>query len=920
MRGNEKRMTMTKVTINNYGPVTKAMKRTPVEMIAAAQELFDLGVFVIPIRPGEKSPVDKAWTKLRLTYKEFPKAFTDGRGLGALTGIEPAYIADFDIDDLLALEIVAKGLIPGQPKTTWIFGHESKPRSHFIYQFPGEYKGAVFEDDVDPEANVRRGELKKHMLLEIGGTGGQTVFPPSMHKSGEPITWDEKPTKNNLGEANVGTLHPWAAHVAVAALLARHYPLLGDGHKLAHALSGWLGLAGWCEEEVIAIIAAAAIAARDPDVSERERNVRSTFQRLTAGNEAVEQRRHLEELLGEPGKKICAKIAEWLNLSTTRTVSVRRDEERYVVENGSICAIEVSVKGRGENKETVRTIVPLANFSAMIVKQVKLDDGVTNVAAHVISGALDDGTPLPETRVLAADFDAMKWVSKDWAVHNAIPRPGFGVKDKLREGIQVLSVRGTKPPFEHIFTHTGWVKLETGWAFLHAAGAVGGNAAVDLSNAPSLERYRLPSAVDDRAHAMKSSLALLDVAPDSITVPLWAAMFRAPLASRLPLNFTIWLDAPTGNVKTTLASLFISHFGEFDVNHSPANWSSTANALEHQAFLLQDLPLLIDEYVPTSVRDVRELEAKAARLIRSQGNLTGRGRMDQNLRQRQSFPPRGLIVSTGEGRPPGESLAARCIVLEPRKSTVNLEKLTEAQKLAEHLPCAMSGYIAWLAPQLDNLHSKLLKMQHDGRTRMFRDFSHLRVPETVGSVRVGAELAVEYAVNCKAIDEKKAEELRKRIDEALTSTVVAHAGRVREENPARRFLRVLISALDSGQALMWHKDSDVFPPRDVIGWYDDECLYFLPEVAQKTVAEFCQKQGETFNTRERVVREQLKELGVLERSGDSLTFVVLLGSKVRRVLKLWRNKAEALVDGAVFPNEPPKILEKNDDTERKKMK
>src|SRR5208282_450730 len=234
-----------------------------------------------------------------------------------------------------------------------------------------------------------------------------------------------------------------------------------------------------------------------------------------------------------------------------------------------------------------------------------------------------------------------------------------------------------------VFTHTGWAKLETGWAFLHAGGAVNGDAKVDL-NAPALERYLLPTDAKFAAkEAMKSALTLLDVAPDEITVPLFSAMFRTPLASQLPLNVTIWLDAPTGNLKTTLAALFLSFFGEFDVNHSPANWSSTVNALEHQAFLLQDLPLLVDEYVPTGARDVRELEAKAARLIRAQGNLTGRGRMDSNLKQRQSFSPRGLIVSTGEGRPPGESVAARCIVLEPHRAKVKLPELTAAQERAK---------------------------------------------------------------------------------------------------------------------------------------------------------------------------------------------------------------------------------------------
>lgn len=587
---------------------------------------------------------------------------------------------------------------------------------------------------------------------------------------------------------------------------------------------------------------------------------------------------------------------------------VTKETEHYRVVDGELCAIHYQLIGPQDAKEWAETIEPLANFSAKKIKNIELDDGVTKVTAHVINGARKDGRQLPEVRVLAKEFQTMGWVSESWTVYNAILRAGLGIKDKLREAIETLS---DDPEIEHVYTHTGWVKLESGWAFLHAGGAINGSARVDLS-APALERYLLPSdAKFTEEEAMNTALALVDVAPAEVTVPLFSAMFRTVLASQIPLNVTIWLDAPTGNLKTTLASLFLCLFGEFDVTHSPANWSSTINALEHQAFLLQDLPLLVDEYVPTSARDVRELEAKAARLIRSQGNLTGRGRMDSNLRQRLSFSPRGLIISTGEGRPPGESIAARCIVLEPRRANVNLAELTRAQERAEQLPYAMSGYMRWLAPQLDKLRPELLKMQREGRLKLHRDAAHLRVPETVSSIGIGAELALRYAIASKAINKKQADEYRKRFDEALSNTVVAHAERVREENPARRFLRVLVAALDSGQALMWHKDSDKFPPMDVVGWYDDEFLYLIPEVAQKIVAEFCQRQGEPFCTRQRVVREQLTEMNVLEPDKDQCTRVVRCGyGKQKRALQLWRARAEALTDGGTFPNDPPQMVEK----------
>jgi putative DNA primase/helicase len=68
---------------------------------------------------------------------------------------------------------------------------------------------------------------------------------------------------------------------------------------------------------------AAAKAANDPDVKERRRNVKCTFERLNDGNKEVEQRSHLEELLGEPGKKTTKLIAKWLSLEAgTKSYSV----------------------------------------------------------------------------------------------------------------------------------------------------------------------------------------------------------------------------------------------------------------------------------------------------------------------------------------------------------------------------------------------------------------------------------------------------------------------------------------------------------------------------------------------------------------------------------------------------------------------
>ena len=169
-------------------------------------------------------------------------------------------------------------------------------------------------------------------------------------------------------------------------------------------------------------------------------------------------------------------------------------------------------------------------------------------------------------------------------------------------------------------------------------------------------------------------------------------------------------------MKSTLAALFLSHFGDFDRIHLPGAWSSTANQLERRAFLLKDSLFVIDDYAPAAL-DHRELETKASRLLRSQGNISGRGRLRADLTERPAFPPRGIIISTGEQHPPGQSLLARTLIIEVDRADVNMDTLTQAQEQFAELVHAMAGYIAWLAPQMADMPQLLRETFRGARTK-----------------------------------------------------------------------------------------------------------------------------------------------------------------------------------------------------------
>jgi hypothetical protein len=63
----------------------------------------------------------------------------------------------------------------------------------------------------------------------------------------------------------------------------------------------------------------------------------------------------------------------------------------------------------------------------------------------------------------------------------------------------------------------------------------------------------------------------------------------------------------------------------------------------------------------------------------AQGNASGRQRMQADGTLRPVKPPRGLVLSTGEDTPRGQSLRSRLFVLEVDPSTVNWERVTACQ-------------------------------------------------------------------------------------------------------------------------------------------------------------------------------------------------------------------------------------------------
>src|SRR5205814_8742338 len=110
-------------------------------------------------------------------------------------------------------------------------------------------------------------------------------------------------------------------------------------------------------------------------------------------------------------------------------------------------------------------------------------------------------------------------------------------------------------------------------------------------------------------------------------------------------DFSLHLVGQSGTFKTELAALAQQGFGAgMHSRNLPGSWSSTDNSLEALAFGAKDGLLAIDDFAPGgSAADIQRLHAKAARVMRAQGNNSSRQRMRPDGSLRPPKPPRCLI-------------------------------------------------------------------------------------------------------------------------------------------------------------------------------------------------------------------------------------------------------------------------------------
>lgn len=559
----------------------------------------------------------------------------------------------------------------------------------------------------------------------------------------------------------------------------------------------------------------------------------------------------------------------------------------------------------------------LCNFDARIVREEVVDDGNERVSNFVIEGTRDDGSPLGPARVPSAQFASMGWVTKEWGA-SAIVHAGQAKKDQLRAAIQSLSIDAPKTT---IYAHFGWRKVHGKWVYLSGAGALGADGLDAEVKVMPLEGRLGSFRVEPKEGAgledpIARSLALLDVAPVGITIPLLAGTVAAVLDEILETDFSLFLTGHTGSQKSSLAAIFQSHWGAPFAypKAQPTNWNWTANALERAAYTLKDSIMILDDFNPSgTTADIARAHLQADRFLRGRGNRQGRGRLRADASMRAEYYPRALVVVTGEDVPRGHSLVARLLVLPMTLNQVDLQRLTKAQQWAADglLADSLARFIQWLAPRMDDLRATLPSEVKRLRDTLVGRMPHDRTGEALANLQASLAVLYDYAVDVGALTVPERTTRLGQSWEVLRGLGELQREYLSVEDPAKQFLGLLASALRSGRAhvadigtdgvpddgpdLGWRRDSPTNdypdglwrPQGKLVGWRKGNELGFDMEVALAEVQNLARQQGTNIPVSKRTLGAQLRQKGHLSAFDASQATVVWSHHEHRiRVLSL----------------------------------
>ena len=265
--------------------------------------------------------------------------------------------------------------------------------------------------------------------------------------------------------------------------------------------------------------------------------------------------------------------------------------------------------------------------------------------------------------------------------------------------------------------------------------------------------------------------------------------------------------------------------------------------------------------------------------------------------------------------PRGESLQARNLPLHLGKGDLNLSALTHYQQEAAQgfYAQAMAGYLQWLARQYDDNFSARVSQEHAHlREKARREGLHPRVPGVVANLALGWKFFLAFALEVEAITAAQRDDLAQQVWKDLFKAAATQTSEIAARDCARRFLELVVGAINSGKAYLTSKDAgepanpgscgwyvqELQETKDEtyerwraqghpIGWIDGDDVFLDPEGSYAVAQRLAEEQGERLPVTQAQLHRRLKEQRLLASSErDRATVRRMYQGQPRSVLYL----------------------------------
>jgi hypothetical protein len=376
--------------------------------------------------------------------------------------------------------------------------------------------------------------------------------------------------------------------------------------------------------------------------------------------------------------------------------------------------------------------------------------------------------------------------------------------------IQSLS----NPTVQIVYRQTGWQTISKNQVYLHGGGgitAAGNDDSYTVSLPQEIAHYDL-SCDEDPQECCLASLDLLNLTDQSITWPLLAATW-APLYG--PVDFAVHLTGKTGSFKSELVSLFQAHYGAgFDARTLPGSWSSTPNALEALAYMARNAVFVIDDFIPSGTSaQQRAYQGNADKVFRAQGNQAGRARLTDTTSLQQTMFPRGIIMSTGEDTPEGQSVRARMLILEIAPASIDTSSLTDAQSNRPFY----CGSVAWLAQSLASKPANL-KPAIATLTKSLKGIGHARTGPMLGRLIAVAQDVLGRMREAGIVSAKVCTLYQAAAQAAMIAAGSLQGAFLEDADPVDTFSQVIRQVMATGGGFFRTQNGGVPAGASLLGW------------------------------------------------------------------------------------------------------